>query len=142
VPNVYGLYGGEANIISPGKRPLSSMSPTFVENKEGILVLGTPGGSRIISMILLTIVDYVDNQQKNPVKLVSQPRFHHQYLPDRIEIESIAFDKKWIARLVQKGHDVQSKERRWGNMQQIFFDKKSRQSQTASDPRGTADTRY
>lgn len=141
-PNVYGLYGGKANIISPGKRPLSSMSPTFVENKEGILVLGTPGGSRIISMLLLTIVEYVDNQQTNPVKLVSKPRFHHQYLPDRIEIESNAFDKKWIATLVQKGHDVQSKERRWGNMQLIFFDKESRQSQTASDPRGTADTRY
>lgn len=142
VPNVYGLYGGKANSIAPGKRPLSSMSPTFVENNKGILILGTPGGSRIISMVLLAIVDYVDNQQTNPVKLVSNPRFHHQYLPDRIEIESNTFDKEWIARLVKKGHDVQSMERRWGNMQLIFFDKQSRQSYTANDPRGVADTRY
>ena len=142
VPNVYGLYGGKANRISPGKRPLSSMSPTFVENEKGILILGTPGGSRIISMLLLTIIDYVDNQQTDPVKLVSSPRFHHQYLPDRIEIESNAFDKKWMARLMQKGHEVQTAKRRWGNMQLIYYDKESRQSYVASDPRGAADTRY
>ena len=142
VPNVYGLYGGKANNILPGKRPLSSMSPTFLENEKGILILGTPGGSRIISMLLLAIVDYVDHQQTDPVKLVSNSRFHHQYLPDRVEIESNAFDDKWVARLVKKGHVVKTEKRRWGNMQLIFFDKKSRQSYVASDPRGAADTRY
>lgn len=141
-PNVYGLYGGKANKISPGKRPLSSMSPTFLENEQGILIVGTPGGSRIISMLLLVIVDYVDNQQTDPMKLVSRPRFHHQYLPDRVEIESDAFDEKWVAKLVEKGHDVRTEKRRWGNMQLIFFDKESHQSYVASDPRGIADTRY
>ena len=111
-------------------------------NEKGILILGTPGGSRIISMLLLAIVDYVDNQQTDPVKLVSNSRFHHQYLPDRVEIESNAFDDKWVARLVQKGHVVKTEKRRWGNMQLIFFNKKSRQSYVASDPRGAADTRY
>lgn len=142
VPNIYGLYGGKVNNISPGKRPLSSMSPTFLENEKGILIAGTPGGSRIISMLLLLIVDYVDNQQTDPVKLVSGPRFHHQYLPDRVEIEANAFDDKWVDRLVQKGHVVKTEKRRWGNMQLIFFDKESRQSYVASDPRGAADTRY
>ncbi len=142
VPNVYGLYGGKANNIFPGKRPLSSMSPTFLENEKGIIILGTPGGSRIISMLLLAIVDYVDHQQTDPVKLVSNSRFHHQYLPDRVEIEANAFDDQWVARLVQKGHVVKTEKRRWGNMQLIYFDKKSRQSYVASDPRGAADTRY
>jgi gamma-glutamyltranspeptidase / glutathione hydrolase len=142
MPNVYGLHGGKANNISPGKRPLSSMSPTFLENEKGILIVGTPGGSRIISMLLLVIVDYVDNQQASPMELVSRPRFHHQYRPDRVEIESDAFDDKWIAKLVEKGHVVKTEKRRWGNMQLIFFDKESRQSYVASDPRGKTDTRY
>jgi len=142
MPNVYGLHGGKANNISPGKRPLSSMSPTFLENDKGILIVGTPGGSRIISMLLLVIVDYVDNQQTSPMELVSRPRFHHQYRPDRVEIESDAFDDKWIAKLVEKGHVVKTEKRRWGNMQLIFFDKESRQSYVASDPRGKTDTRY
>ena len=142
IPNVYGLHGGKANNISPGKRPLSSMSPTFLENERGILIVGTPGGSRIISMLLLVIVDYVDNQQTDPKKLVARPRFHHQYLPDRVEIESDAFERKWVDKLMEKGHVVKSQSRRWGNMQLVFYDKKSRQSYVASDPRGTTDTRY
>ncbi|SFQ10297.1 gamma-glutamyltranspeptidase / glutathione hydrolase [Nitrosomonas cryotolerans] len=142
VPNIFGLYGREANAILPGKRPLSSMSPTFVENENGILIMGTPGGSRIISMLLLAIIDYVDNQQLDPYKLVSRPRFHHQYLPDQIEIEPNAFDEKLIAKLLQKGHVIKTATRQWGNMQLIFFDKKEQKSYVASDPRGSFDTRY
>ncbi len=142
VPNVYGLYGMKNNQISPGKRPLSSMSPTFVEDEAGLLIIGTPGGSRIISMLLLAIVDYVDNQQTNPVKLVAKPRFHHQYLPDRIQIEPGLFDDQWAAKLTLKGHTVETATRQWGNMQLIYVNKKTGKTYTASDPRGSSDTRY
>lgn len=142
VPNVFGLYGSQANAIAPGKRPLSSMSPTFVENDEGILIFGTPGGSRIISMILLVILDYVNNGQTDSQKLVAMPRYHHQYLPDLIQIEPKAFGSDWIMSLQSKGHVVRTMQRKWGNMQMIFYDKKNRQSQVASDPRGMRDTHY
>lgn len=142
VPNVFGLFGMKANYIVPGKRPLSSMSPTFVEDDKGVLIIGTPGGSRIISMVLLAIIDYVDNQQTNPMTLVSNPRFHHQYLPDYMMIEPGAFDERWIDELRSKGHAVQIGKRRWGNMQLIFYDKNTRQSHVANDPRGLTDIRY
>lgn len=142
MPNVYGLYGMKGNNIVPGKRPLSSMSPTFVENEDALLIVGTPGGSRIISMLLLAIVDFVDNQQTDPIKLVSNPRFHHQYLPDRIQIEPDSFDNKWVTGLKLKGHTVAIAKRQWGNMQLIYVDKKTRQTYVASDPRGLNDTRY
>ncbi|MGB1702899.1 MAG: gamma-glutamyltransferase, partial [Cycloclasticus sp.] len=76
-PNVYGLVGGQANAIEAGKRMLSSMSPTFIETKEYIGVLGTPGGSRIISMVLLGILDA--EQGHTPESWVNLPRYHHQY---------------------------------------------------------------
>ncbi len=142
VPNIFGLYGSQANTIAPGKRPLSSMSPTFVENDEGILIVGTPGGSRIISMLLLAIIDFVDNVQTDAQQLVSGPRFHHQYLPDQILVEPDAFQQTWHNQLQQKGHSVRTASRRWGNMQLIYVDKKNQQSFIASDPRGSLDTRY
>lgn len=142
VPNVFGLYGSRANAIEPGKRPLSSMSPTFVEHEQGVLIAGTPGGSRIISMLLLVILDFVDNQETNPQKLVALPRFHHQYLPDFVQIEPDSFEPQWIRDLESKGHDVQPMLRRWGNMQLIYYDKASKKATAASDPRGMMDTRY
>ena len=78
--NNYGLVGYQANIIHPGKRPLSSMTPTFVESNDRIGILGTPGGSRIISMVLLAILDFTEG--KLPQSWVGLPRFHNQYLPD------------------------------------------------------------
>jgi len=77
--NAYGLVGDNANAIAPGKRPLSSMTPTFLETKDRIAVLGTPGGSRIISMVLLGVLDFADDNL--PQSWVSLPRYHHQYLP-------------------------------------------------------------
>src|SRR5258708_2825007 len=136
VPNLYKLVGSEANTIAPGKRPLSSMSPTFVEDDRGVLVLGTPGGSRIISMVLEGILDYVDQPQADLARLVSAPRFHHQYLPDRIEIEPGAFSESWVEALKAKGHSVETGRRRWGNMQAVFLDKKTGRIESASDPRG------
>ena len=136
VPNLYKLVGSEANTIAPGKRPLSSMSPTFVEDDRGVLVLGTPGGSRIISMVLEGILDYVDQPITDIARLVSAPRFHHQYLPDRIEIEPGAFSEEWVNALKAKGHAVEAGRRKWGNMQAVFLDKKTGRIDTANDPRG------
>jgi gamma-glutamyltranspeptidase / glutathione hydrolase len=136
VPNLYKLVGSRANAIEPGKRPLSSMSPTFVEDDRGVLVLGTPGGSRIISMVLEGILDYVDQPQTDLASLVAAPRFHHQYLPDRIEIEPDGFPDQWVEAMKAKGHAVELGRRKWGNMQAVFFDKKTGRIETASDPRG------
>lgn len=142
VPNIFGLYGKRVNAIAPGKRPLSSMSPTFIESEQGILIAGTPGGSRIISMLLLTIIDHVDFKNHDPLNLVSRPRLHHQYLPDHIEIEPNSFDQELINTLESKGHKIKISARKWGNMQLIFANKKTKRTYVANDPRGTFDTRY
>ena len=81
--NNYGLIGNQANTIHPGKRPLSSMTPIFIESKDRIAILGTPGGSRIISMVLLAVLDFVKGEL--PDSWVSLPRFHHQYIPDLVQ---------------------------------------------------------
>jgi gamma-glutamyltranspeptidase/glutathione hydrolase len=138
VPNVYGLVGGEANAIAPGKRMLSSMSPTFVESDAGVAMLGTPGGSRIISMVLLAILELADGQ---PIaQWVRQPRFHHQYLPDRVEYEAGAFDDKTVTELQSMGHILHRLEREYGNMQALYWDRRSSQVTGASDPRGSGRT--
>lgn len=142
IPNIFGLYGKAVNAIAPGKRPLSSMSPTFIENEDGILIAGTPGGSRIISMLLLAIIDYIDLKNHDPLKIASKPRLHHQYLPDRIEIEPQSFDQKIIDTLRSKGHQIKISHRKWGNMQLIFAHKKTKQTHVANDSRGIFDTRY
>jgi gamma-glutamyltranspeptidase/glutathione hydrolase len=136
--NLYGLQGNAANAIAPGKRPLSSMSPTFVEDQRGVLVLGSPGGSRIISMVLLGILDYVDQAETDLKRLVGAPRLHHQYLPDRIQVEPDGFSEDWIAALKAKGHVVETGRRRWGNMQVVYLDRKTGRITTANDPRGLA----
>lgn len=134
--NLYGLTGFGGNIIEPGKRPLSSMSPTFVEDSRGVLVLGTPGGSRIISMVVIGILGYLEATAVDPDRVVSLPRYHHQYLPDRIEIEPGQFAAEWVKALEAKGHVVQEGRRRWGNMQAIFVDAVTGEAVPASDPRG------
>ncbi len=132
--NAYGLVGNGANRIQPGKRPLSSMSPTFIETKDGVGLLGTPGGSRIISMVLLGILQAEHN--RDPQSWVTRPRFHHQYLPDQIEYEANAFTAPQIAELTAMGHQLMPVKRPYGNMQAIFWHQLSGQVQAASDPRG------
>jgi gamma-glutamyltranspeptidase/glutathione hydrolase len=136
--NLYRLTGNHANAVEPGKRPLSSMSPTFVEDDRGVLVLGTPGGSRIISMVLQGVLDYVDQPQRDLERMVGTPRYHHQYLPDRIEIEPQGFDAPLVQALEARGHKVEVGGRKWGNMQAVYLDKKSGKVTTAGDPRGRA----
>ena len=134
-PNVYGLVGGQANAIEAGKRMLSSMSPTFIETKEYIGVLGTPGGSRIISMVLLGILDA--EQGHTPESWVNLPRYHHQYLPDVIQHEPDTFKDGMRAKLKEKGHQLKSVGRQYGNMHAILWDKKSNTLMAASDRRGS-----
>lgn len=96
VSNIYGLRGSLANGIKPGKRPLSSMSPTFIENNHEVLIGGTPGGSRIITSILLLIIGFVDQQNNKISTLIKNPRYHHQYLPDEVFIERDGFNEEWV----------------------------------------------
>jgi gamma-glutamyltranspeptidase/glutathione hydrolase len=116
------------------------MTPTFLEDARGVLVFGTPGGSRIISMVLLAILDYVDTAGVDPARLVAAPRFHHQYLPDRIQIEAqpYAMPPEWVEALKARGHAVDQVGRAWGNMQGVFVDKRDGSAAPYSDPRGKA----
>ncbi len=105
-PNMFGLTGAEANSIAPGKRMLSSMSPTIVE-KEGKLwmVVGTPGGSTIINSVVQTILN-VYEYHMSMQEAVDAPRFHHQYLPDVIILEPEGFSDKLKAGLKEKGYEI------------------------------------
>lgn len=101
--NAYGLVGFEANLPGPGKRPLSSMSPTIVlKNNKPVLITGSPGGSRIISTVLQVIVNVLDGGM-NIAQAVAAPRLHHQWLPDEVRIEQ-GFPKEALDGLRAKGH--------------------------------------
>lgn len=132
--NAYGLIGSVANAIAPGKRPLSSMSPTFVEGPRGLLVLGTPGGSRIITMVALGILGWIEGL--TPQQVVSLPRIHHQYLPDEIQFEPGALDAGAQALLGIMGHTLKPLAAPYGNMQLISWDPRRHALEAASDPRG------
>lgn len=132
--NVYGLVGTQANAIAPFKRPLSSMSPTFIENDDRLMITGTPGGSRIISMVLLSLLEFVDGQ--SAAEIVAAPRYHHQYLPDEVQIEVNGFTDSEIADLQQRGHTVTQLNRQYGDMQTLIVDKHNGDIDAASDPRG------
>ena len=137
VANSFRLRGGEANSIAPGKRPLSSMTPTFVEDAKGVLVLGAPGGSRIISQVLLATLEYLRNPQVDLRRLVAMPRYHHQNWPDQIEIEPEGFSADWRMALEAKGHQLRVGRRLWGNMQAVFQPRGDGAAQAANDPRGS-----
>ncbi|HHH89488.1 MAG TPA: gamma-glutamyltransferase [Aliiroseovarius sp.] len=134
VPNVYGLVGAQANAIAPGKRMLSSMSPTFVEGPDRLVILGTPGGSRIITMVLQGIL--AASEGASAKRIVGQPRFHHQYLPDEVQFEPGAFSEEEQAGLRRLGHRLKPLRQRYGNMQVVILDKASGRLEAASDPRG------
>ncbi len=136
VANGYQLRSGDANRIEPRKRPLSSMTPTFVEDERGVLVLGAPGGSRIISQVLLGILDYMRQRDVDLDSIVNAPRYHHQFWPDRVEIEPAGFSAEWQAALAAKKHAIRVGARQWGNMQAVFRAKRDGAMQAASDPRG------
>lgn len=134
VPNEFGLVGAAANSIEPNKRSLSSMTPSFVETPKGLMIIGTPGGSYITSMVLLGTLDYLDGMSAD--QIVRSPRYHHQYLPDVVDYESDALTDGEIAELKAMGHRLRVSGRKWGNMQVITWDFATGKVDSASDPRG------
>ncbi|MGG5871283.1 gamma-glutamyltransferase [Pseudomonas peli] len=132
--NTYGLTGSQANSIAAGKRPLSSMSPSFIESTEDFASFGTPGGSRIPSMVLLAMLQYLDQQPIERWPSVS--RYHHQFRPDLIEHESNTFSPAEVATLEALGHQLKSTGRQYGNQQVLLWDKQGGKVEAASDPRG------
>jgi len=135
VPNLYGLIQGPANAIGPGKRPLSSMTPTMVlKGGKLFLVLGSPGGATIITTVanvLTGVVDYGLNIQE----AVNAPRFHNQWLPDNIKLEKIGFSPDTIRILEHMGHKIDVSERFWGDAECIAVDDKTGERLGASDGR-------
>ena len=132
-PNAYGLIGFAANAIEANKRMLSSMSPTIVVGPDRTAILGTPGGSRIITMVLLGLLDFIDGNDAQ--SWVSLPRFHHQYQPDRISLEPDMLDDDSISELEAMGHEVDVRERTWGNMHGVMWLRDSNALEAAHDPR-------
>jgi gamma-glutamyltranspeptidase/glutathione hydrolase len=133
-PNMYGLIQGEANAIAPGKRPLSSMTPTIV-TKDGklLLVLGSPGGEKIITTVantLMAVVDYGMNIQD----AVNAPRFHHQWMPDSLTLETVGFSPDTVKILESRGHKIERVES-WSDGECIAVDPATGERLGASDPR-------
>lgn len=140
-PNMYGLIQGEANAIGPGKRMVSSMTPTIV-TKDGklVLVTGAPGGPRIITTVanvIMGVIDYGLNIQE----AVDAPRFHHQWLPDEIYKEKTGFSPDTIGALERRGHkffrglDANWPSGYWSDAESIMIDPKTGERLGASDPR-------
>jgi gamma-glutamyltranspeptidase / glutathione hydrolase len=136
-PNAYGLIGAAANAIAPNKRSLSSMTPTFVEAKNGLMIAGSPGGSYIIGMVLLGTLNFLDGM--SAADIVKYPRFHHQYMPDKLRYEAGALSADDIKALEGRGHKLEQAGIGWGNMQVITWDYTTGKVAAASDPRGVGE---
>ncbi|MDX8392671.1 MAG: gamma-glutamyltransferase [Mariprofundaceae bacterium] len=139
-PNAYGLVQGKSNGVEPGKRMLSSMTPTFIidpnmAGKNRTFIVGTPGGSRIISMVLLASIGFMRNETP-PENWVNTPRFHHQFLPDVVQHEQGAFSPATAIELKKRGHVLREMKRRYGNMQAIVKNQKTSKLTGISDARG------
>jgi gamma-glutamyltranspeptidase/glutathione hydrolase len=132
--NVYGLVGSAANAIAPGKRPLSSMVPTFVEGPRGLLIIGSKGGSTIITQVLRGILGFIHGMSAQ--EAVDLPRYHHQYLPDQISYEPGALTAEDQQGLNALGHRLKVVSTRFGNMQAVWWDKRADALAAAADPRG------
>lgn len=139
--NAYGLVGSRPNRVQPGKRPLSSMTPTFVEGPRGALVIGTPGGSRIPTMVALGILGWIDG--KSAAAVAALPRYHHQYLPDAVLFEPEAFTPEQQAQLSALGHvlkppaaaSLNLQPGSFGNLQLVSWEPASGKLDAAADPR-------
>ena len=133
-PNLYGLVGGQANAIAPNKRMLSSMTPTIVEKDNKLfMVVGTPGGSTIITSVFQTILNVIEFGMTMQ-EAVAAPRFHHQWLPDRIDVEAKAIPSATRAALEIKGYNFHSRNN-YGRVDAILVNKNGTY-QAGADPRG------
>ncbi|TDK26162.1 gamma-glutamyltransferase [Luteimonas aestuarii] len=144
-PNAFGVMGYEANAPEAGKRMLSSMTPTFMVSADRTAVLGTPGGTRIITMVLLGVLGYDAGLDAQAVAAL--PRYHHQWMPDRISAEGNAFDAGTAAALRALGHQVdlpgetaaggRGSSHVWGNFQTVLWNRADGTLQAGSDPRNS-----
>ncbi len=132
-PNAFGVMGFKANAPEPGKRMLSSMTPSWIESEEKLAVIGAPGGSRIITQVLLAILAYDAGLAAQPVAAL--PRFHHQWMPDAISAEPGALDAATVEALKAMGHTINAGESTWGNLQTVTWDKRSGALDGGTDPR-------
>jgi len=142
-PNAFGVMGFDANAPAPGKRMLSSMVPTFMVSGDKVAVLGTPGGSRIITMVLLGVLGY--DAGLSAADVAALPRYHHQWMPDAIQAEAGTFDVATAQALRAMGHTVVRPEdevaegRRssdaWGNFQTVAWDIAGNRLEGGTDPR-------
>jgi len=137
VPNLYGLIGAEANKIEPGKRMLSSMTPTIVlKDKKPYIVIGTPGGSTIITTVFQGIVNIIDFDM-DAAAAVAAPRFHHQWKPDMIYIEKGTISQETRDDLLKMGHKLMDRDK-IGRLEAIVINKNGKKVGGA-DPRGDDD---
>jgi gamma-glutamyltranspeptidase / glutathione hydrolase len=133
-PNVYGLVQGKANAVAPGKRMLSSMTPSIVIGPHRTFIVGTPGGSRIISMVMLASLGFMLDETP-PANWVAAPRFHDQFLPDEVQYEKGAFTPEVAAELERRGHHLKQVGP-YGNMQAILWNRDTGALTGLPDPRG------
>lgn len=136
VPNMFGLTGSKANEIAPEKRMLSSMTPTIVTKNDSLwMVVGTPGGSTIITSVLQTILNVYDYDMTMQ-EAVQQPRFHHQWLPDTVRFEPGAFDPKILDRLKEKGYQINEGNNRIIGKVDAILIRRDGSLEGGADPRG------
>lgn len=131
-PNVYGLLGSKANAPEGGKRMLSSMSPSIVIGPERTAVIGSPGGSTIITQVMEGILHFVDGESAQ--QIAAHKRFHHQFLPDLVYVEDGTFDAVTSAELEKMGYTLKPRES-WGFMNVVTWDRRTNTLDAASDPR-------
>ena len=132
-PNAFGVMGFEANAVAAGKRMLSSMTPTIIKSDAQVAAIGAPGGSRIITEVLLAILGYDDGLGAQEVAAL--PRIHHQWLPDVISAEPGALSAETISALEAMGHKVNAGEDTWGILQTVSWDRATGALSGGADPR-------
>jgi gamma-glutamyltranspeptidase/glutathione hydrolase len=133
-PNAFGVIGFDANAVAPGKRMLSSMSPTFMIGRDKVAVVGAKGGSRIITLVLLGLLGI--EQGMDPAQIAAMPRYHHQFLPDKVFAEPGAFSAETASRLQAMGHTLQQDPKPWNALlHAVDWDLKSNTLRGGADPR-------
>ncbi len=133
--NMYGLIGSEANAIEPGKRMLSSMTPTIIlKDGNPFLIVGSPGGGKIITSVFETIINVIDFHMALD-SAIDKPRYHHQWQPEYLQYEQGAIDEKVLAKLIEKGHQVKQIPD-YGRVEGILIDWKNKMYYGHSDRRG------
>jgi gamma-glutamyltranspeptidase / glutathione hydrolase len=134
-PNMFGLVGNEANAIEPNKRMLSSMTPTIIlKDGDPFMIIGSPGGGRIITSVFLSILNVIDFKMTLD-SAIDRPRFHHQWLPEYVQYEQGAIDSDVLAKLTEKGHELKQVSD-FGRIEGILIDWKNHVYFGHSDRRG------